>query len=203
MPPAVSRSFFSTVVAATICLLAPLARAHEPKPETLTAFDQYRNRTEARMGSDLLAGQFLYIDRFPDSRRHEIEAELRRNEFYLEQLHTLDDGHRIQVPGGIIHHWIGIAFLPGVTLAQTKSVLEDYAHEKDIYFPDVRQSRLLSQNGSDSEVFLQFYSKTIVTAVFNVNFASRTSELLAHAHPDSLLFHARRGRGKFRHAKRA
>jgi hypothetical protein len=70
---------------------------------------------------------------------------------------------------------MGIAFLPGVTLAQTKSVLEDYAHEKENYFPDVRQSRLLSQNGNDSEVFLQFYSKTIVTAVFNVNFASRTT----------------------------
>jgi hypothetical protein len=70
---------------------------------------------------------------------------------------------------------MGIAFLPGVTLAQTKSVLEDYEHEKENYFPDVRQSRLLSQNGNDSEVFLQFYSKTIVTAVFNVNFASRTT----------------------------
>jgi hypothetical protein len=80
------------------------------------------------------------------------------------------------VPSGIIHHWIGIAFLPGTTLAQTKSVLEDYAHERDNYFPDVRQSRLLSQEGNASEVFLQFYSKTIVTAVFNVNFASLTTD---------------------------
>ncbi len=173
--PAISRSFFSTLLAATLSLLAPLARAHEPKPETLAAFDLYRDKTEAHMDSDLLAGHFLYIDQFPDPRRHEIDAQLRRNEFYLEQLHTLDHGHHIHVPGGIIHHWIGIAFLPGVTLAQTKSVLEDYAHEKENYFPDVRQSRLLSQNGNDSEVFLQFYSKTIVTAVFNVNFASRTA----------------------------
>ena len=175
MQPAISRSFFSTLLAAAISLLAPPARAHEPKPETLAAFDHYRDKTEARMDSDLLAGHFLYIDQFPGPRRNEIEAQLRRNEFYLEQLHTLDDGHHIHVPSGIIHHWIGIAFLPGVTLAQTKSVLEDYAHQKENYFPDVRQSRLLSQNGNDSEVFLQFYSKTIVTAVFNVNFASRTT----------------------------
>jgi hypothetical protein len=175
VPPAISRSFFSALIAAAISLLAPPARAHEPKPETLAAFDHYRDKTEARMDSDLLAGHFLYIDQFPGPRRNEIEAQLRRNEFFLEQLHTLDDGHHIHVPGGIIHHWIGIAFLPGITLAQTKSVLEDYAHEKENYFPDVRQSRLLSQNGNDSEVFLQFYSKTIVTAVFNVNFASRTT----------------------------
>jgi len=174
--PAISRSFFTTLLAAAICFLAPLARAHEPKPETLAAFDHYREKTEARMDSDLLAGHFLYIDRFPDPRRQEIDAQLRRGEYYLEQLHTLDDDHHSHVPGGIIHHWIGIAFLPGVTLAQTKSVLEDYAHEKDNYFPDVRQSRLLSQNGNASEVFLQFYSKTIVTAVFNVNFASLTTD---------------------------
>ena len=175
MQPAISRSFSSTLLAAAICLLAPLAHAHEPKPETLAAFDHYREKTEARMGSDLLAGHFLYMDRVPDPRRQEIDAQLRRGEYYLEQLHTLDDDHHIHVPAGIIHHWIGIAFLPGVTLAQTKSVLEDYAHEKDNYFPDVRQSRLLSQNENASEVFLQFYSKTIVTAVFNVNFASLTT----------------------------
>ena len=175
MQPAISRSFFSALLAAAISLLAPLAHAHEPKPETLAAFDHYREKTEARMDSDLLAGHFLYMDRFPDPRRHEIDAQLRRGEYYLEQLHTLDDDRHIHVPAGIIHHWIGIAFLPGATLAQTESVLEDYAHEKDNYFPDVRQSRLLSQNGDASEVFLQFYSKTIVTAVFNVNFASLTT----------------------------
>ena len=175
MQPAISRSFSATLLAAAICLLAPLARAHEPKPETVAAFEHYREKTEARMDSDLLTGHFLYMDRFPDLRRQEIDAQLRRGEYYLEQLHTLDDDHHIHVPAGIIHHWIGIAFLPGVTLAQTKSVLEDYAHEKDNYFPDVRQSRLLSQNENASEVFLQFYSKTIVTAVFNVNFASLTT----------------------------
>src|SRR5207237_460362 len=138
--PAISRSFFSAALAAAIFFLPSLARAHEPKPETLAAFDRYREKTQARMDSDLLAGHFLYFDRFPDPRKQEIDAQLRRGEFYLEQLHTLDDGHKISVPNGIIHHWIGIAFLPGATLAQTKSVLQDYAHEKDIYFPDVRQS---------------------------------------------------------------
>lgn len=176
MQPAISRSLVTTLLAVAIFLLAPLARAHQPKPETLAAFDHYREKTEARMDSDLLAGHFLYIDQFPGPRRNEIDAQLRRNEFFLEQLHTLDEDHHIHVPGGIIHHWIGIAFLPGVTLAQTKSVLEDYAHQKDNYFPDVRQSRLLSQNGNASEVFLQFYSKTIVTAVFDVNFASLTTD---------------------------
>ena len=159
----------------TLSLLAPPLAAHEPRAETLAAFERYRMLTEARMDVDRQAGHFLYFDRYPAARRVEIEAQLRRGEFFLEQLHTQDGGQRIPVPGGLIHHWLGAAFLPGTTLEETKAVLEDYADQKVIYFPDVRQSKLISENGDRREVFLQFYSKTVVTAVFNVNFDSLTT----------------------------
>jgi len=159
--------------------LPAISGAHEPKPETLAAFNHYRDNTEARMRAELLAGHFLYFDRYPEQRRNSIDVQLRHGEFYLEQLHTLDDDHKFSVPGGLIHHWLGIAFLRGATVAQTKAVLEDYAHQNEIYFPDVRQSKLLSQNGNSREVFLQFYSKTLVTAVFNVNLSSETTDYSA------------------------
>jgi hypothetical protein len=172
-PPKLS---FSMLLAASLCLLPPAIAAHEPRPEALAAYHRYREKTQARMDSDLLAGQFLYIDRFPEARRQSIDAQLRRGEFYLEQLRTLDDDKKISVPSGIIHHWVGVAFLPGATLEQTKSVLTDYDQQKDNYFPDVRQSKLISQNGNTSEVFLQFYTKTAVTAVFNVNFSTEVTD---------------------------
>ena len=166
----------SRALLAWSCSLFPaLVLANEPKPETLAAFNLYRAATESRMDTDRLAGHFLYFERYPDPQRSTIDAELRRGDFYFEQLHTLAGGQRIPVPGGLIHHWIGIAFVPGATLAQTKSVLEDYDRHKIIYAPDVRQSRLVSQEGDRRDVFLQFYSKTIVATVFNVNFDSLTS----------------------------
>src|SRR5262245_62978331 len=108
------------------------------------------------MDADRLAGHLLYFDRFSADRRAEIEAQLRRGEFYLEQLRTLDGEKKIPVPGGLIHHWVGAAFVPGATLAQTKAVLEDYEHQKTTYYPDVRQSRLISQDGNTRDVILQF-----------------------------------------------
>jgi hypothetical protein len=179
VPPTNSRSIFSVLFAVVLGLLPAIAFAHEPKPETLAAFNRYRDQTQARMDSDLLAGHFLYFDRYPEPRRQSIDTQLRRGEFYLEPLRTLDDDHKFSVPGGLIHHWMGIAFLPGATLAQTKAVLDDYAHHNDIYFPDVRQSKLLSRNGDNREVFLQFYSKTLVTTVFNVNMSSDTTDYSA------------------------
>jgi hypothetical protein len=176
--PTISRSTFPALVAAALGLVPAIAGAHEPRPETLAAFDHYRDNTEARMDADRLAGHFLYFDRYSEPRRNSIDVQLRHGEFYLEQLHTFDD-HKISVPGGLIHHWLGIAFLRSATLAQTKAVLEDYPHQNEIYFPDVRQSKLLSQNGNSREVFLQFYSKTLVTAVFNVNMSSNFTDYSA------------------------
>jgi hypothetical protein len=172
------RSATAALLAATVCF-PPSALAHQPKPETLAAYGRYRNLTEGRMDVDRQAGHFLYFDRFPADRRAEIDTQLRRGEFYFEQLRTLDGDKKIPVPGGLIHHWIGAAFISGATLAQSKAVLEDYEHQKTTYYPDVRQSRLVSQEGNTRNVFLQFYSKTIVTAVFNVNFLSTTTDYSA------------------------
>lgn len=172
------RPAIAVLLAATFSL-PPRALARQPSPETLAAYERYRTLTEARMDTDRQAGHFLYVDRFPAERRAELEAQLRRGEFYLEQLRTLDQGKKISVPGGLIHHWIGAAFISGATLAETKAVLEDYEHQKVTYYPDVRESRLISQDGNSKDVFLQFYSKTIVTAVFNVNFASTTTDYSA------------------------
>ena len=176
MLPTISHSTFPVLLVAAFGLLPAVAAAHEPRPETLTAFAKYREQTQARMDADLFAGHFLYFDRYPEPRRQAIDEQLRRGEFYLEPLHTPEDDHKFSVPGGLLHHWMGIAFIPGATVEQTKSVLDDYAHHNQIYFPDVRQSKLLLQNGGSREVFLQFYSKTMVTAVFNVNMSSDTTD---------------------------
>ena len=173
------RTLICAILAAAVSLSPLSALANEPKPETVAAFDRYRNATEARMDADRQAGHFLYFERYSPDHRSSIDAQLRHGDFYLEQLHTVDDGKKIGVPAGIIHHWVGIAFLPGATLPQTKAVLEDYEHQKVNYYPDVRQSKLVSQNGDTRDVFLQFYSKTVITTVFNTNFASVTKDYSA------------------------
>ena len=169
------RPALAALLAAALCL-PPSALARQPSRETLAAYERYRTLTDARMDGDRQAGHFLYFHRFPADRRAEIDAQLRRGEFYLEQLRTLDGEKKIAVPAGLIHHWLGAAFIPAATLAQTKAVLEDYENQKTSYYPDVRKSRLVSQNDNTREVFLQFYSKTIVTAVFNVNFTSTSTD---------------------------
>ena len=73
MLPTISRSAFPAILVAVLAVLPIIATAHEPKPETLTAFNRYREQTQARMDADLVAGHFLYFERYPEPRRQSID----------------------------------------------------------------------------------------------------------------------------------
>ena len=50
----------------------------------------------------------------------------------------------VNVKDGLIHDWVGAAFLPGVTLEQTLRFVQDYDKHKQYYRPEVVDSRILS-----------------------------------------------------------
>ena len=155
-------------------LVASPALASELTPETTAAFDRYIRLTEERMKDDLRDNHFLYIDRLPEERRAKIAAEMQRGEFFIERLHTLENGQPIHIPGGAIHHWIGIAFIPRATFSQTLKVLQDYAKYQEIYKPDIRKSKLLESDGKKSKIYFQLYKKSVVSVVLNANFDADT-----------------------------
>jgi hypothetical protein len=61
----------------------------------------------------------------------------------------------ISVEDGLIHHWVGRAFLPGVTLGRALAVSQDYASYAKFY-EAVIASRLLQQQGDTFGVLLRF-----------------------------------------------
>ncbi len=146
------------------------ARAAQLKPETVAAFEHYVVVTEAQMDDDVRLHQFLVIDRLPDAQRKDAYDQLQRGQTYIEELQTQEGHHRIHIPDGLIHHWAGVIFIPKATLSETNTVLQDYDNEPDIYKPEIRRSKLIEQNGNESKIYLQFYTKSIVTVVLNAYF---------------------------------
>ena len=150
-------------------LLAKPAYAAELRSDTVAAFDRYIRASEARMARDLSEDRFLVLDHLPNGPRQELYAQLRQGRIYIEQVHTKEDGKSIQVPGGLIHHWVGVMFIHDATVAQTLEVLQDYDNHRNTYKPDVRNSKLLERNGGEFKVYLQLYRKSLVTVVVNAN----------------------------------
>jgi hypothetical protein len=147
------------------------ASAAELKQETAEAFNQYVRVTEDRMAEGLRDGRtFLWLDSFPEPQRDRLYVQLRQGEIIIERLETLEGEKRIRVPDGLIHHWIALSFIPGVTLQQVLALLQDYDHHEAIYKPDVLRSRLLIADGNCFKVYLRLHQKAIITAVFNAEF---------------------------------
>lgn len=152
------------------CLAVPHVESAELKKETVAAFDRYISASEARMRAELHNGPFLFIDELPETRRVEAYAQLRKGQILLQQMNTKEEGHPIDVPHGLIHDWVGVLFIPNVSLSHTLAVIQDYDNHQNIYKPDVRRSKLLDHDDDNFKVFLQLYKKSLVTVVINANF---------------------------------
>lgn len=135
------------VVALALPLLwAPsLTKAAELKPETIKAWDEYIRGASARMDGRVHGAHFLWADESAD----------RLNRVRQGEVVVAHAGERAPqgVPHGLIHDWIGAAFIPNVRIEDLFSVVRDYGRYKDFYRPSVIDSKPLSQAGEKDERF--------------------------------------------------
>lgn len=151
-----------------VLAVANSATAAELNPKTIAAFDHYVALSEATIDASLNDRQtFLWVDRLPPERRVADLARLRAGGVVIERMQTLDKGRPIDVPNGLVHYWIGTVFIPGATLTQTLTLVQDYNHQSAYYRPRVLASRILWNNGNDYRVYLRLYEKMVLTCVLD------------------------------------
>jgi len=146
------------------------ASAADLQPQTAKAYDRYIELTGAQVAAELAqSGPYLWVERLPAVQRAMDEEQLRNGQLVIERLETLDSGEPIPTPGGIIHHWVGTIFVPGATLSQTLSFMQDYDHKVEYFKPDIVRSKILRHEGDDYVVLLRFYNKKIITTVIDTD----------------------------------
>jgi hypothetical protein len=146
------------------------AAAAELQMRTVQAFDRYVRLTEARLNG---SGPFLWIDGLPEAKRHEALAAVKRKELSIDRPTTKDEGREIDVPGGMLHHWVGTAFVAGATIEEALALLQDYNAHQRIYAPTVAASKLLSRDGDSFRLYLRFVMKKVITVVVNSDHEAR------------------------------
>jgi len=138
------------------------------KPGTAAAFDTYVKLTDARNNAELRHGSnLLWIDVLREGERTQAYEALKRGEVKMQKLETLQNGEKIRCPGGMIHHWVGVAFIPAAKLQDALAVLQDYDHHAQYYAPDVEQSKVESHDDDHFLVFLRFRRHKVITVVLN------------------------------------
>src|ERR1022692_1719987 len=153
------------------------------KPETLQAFEAYIREAEAAMDKTLHGEAFLWSDGDPKRakqvRQGKIVAQLWQGKspvkvpsglihawiFALPKLRKSP----VKVPSGLIHDWIGAAFLPGATVARILARIQDYDNHKNMYRPEVIDSKLIARRGNDFQIYLRVLKKKIITVVLDTD----------------------------------
>jgi hypothetical protein len=141
---------------ALILALAPAGWAAQLKPATAQAFEIYINEMEQRLAG---RSSFLWVDGSPE---HAQAARQGRIVVEPSGPQAITD-----VPDGMVHDWVGTIFLEGVSLNRTLAQIQDYDHHKDLYKPEVMDSRILSHSGNDFRVFMRLRKKQVITVVLD------------------------------------
>ncbi len=161
----------SRLIPALMLLLAAAAQATELKQPTIDAFNRYVQLTEQRLAAELGHGAaFLRVDGLPAAQRQSAYDRLHNGEVVISRMETLDNGRKVEVPGGLIHHWIGTVFIPGATLDQTLAVAQNYDHHSIDYAPDVIRSKLIRRSGDDFQIYYRFRRHKVVTVILDTNY---------------------------------
>ncbi len=148
----------------------PSASAAELQSHTIAAWEKYVRLTEQRIESELRGAtdgpRFLVIDFNGESKARALRDILRRGEIHIQKLQTREQTREIAVDDGIIHHWMGAIFVPGIKLDPLLTWVKDYV-QHDKFFPEIERSRLLSNDGDTYKIYLRLKRKKIITVVYN------------------------------------
>lgn len=153
-----------------ICSMVTISAAQQQR--TTAAFNSYVASAEQRiMQARGKSSSFLAMNSLPTAQRDEVTSKLRRGDVVIEKHGETPT----EVPAGLIHDWVGTVFIPKVTAEQVLALIQDYDHSTRYYSPDVEQSRLVSRQGDDFQVFLRLRKHKVITVVldteYNVHYA--------------------------------
>lgn len=143
-------------------LMAQTADLVQLKQQTTEAFEAYIHEAEAAMTPGLEGNEpFLWSDLIPE------RAKQVRKGHILAELWAGKD--LIRVPEGLIHDWVGVVWIPATTVKETLRLVQDYDNHKQIYKPEVIDSKLLSHQGNDFRIYLRLRKKKIITVVLDTD----------------------------------
>lgn len=143
------------IIAAAVCPAG--VRISDPAQE---AFAEYARQVESRRDRSAL-------DRVSGLKNRVLAGEVVAVPFAVKS-----EGSHASVPvaGGLINHWLGAMYLPGVTVDQVRAVLQDYPNYRVTYATDITESKLLNHAGSEYDIFLRLNRTVKVPALLGYSF---------------------------------
>lgn len=139
-------------VVIAILLLGSMLNGATLRAPTDSFYQNYLKRVERRLEQ---RKEFLLMDQVDGLRER-----VKHGELFVEERRPGEEP-----PDGLIHHYEGAMFIPGVTVEQVLRTVQNYDQHKDLYSPEVMDSKTLERNGNDFVIRLRLLKKKFITVV--------------------------------------
>ena len=139
----------------------PASAVAEPSQAATSAFNEYVNQAEARLAkqrstaNNFLAGTFTAQE----------QQQLRQGELVITGISPTNGS---PLPGALLHHWRGTAFVPGAKVADFEGLLKDLKDYPRYYAPQVLQAALLTEQGDHLQTRMRVKQKHVITVVMDI-----------------------------------
>lgn len=198
--------FLSSFTCMCLAVAPSLSLGAELKNETLRTWDDYIEASIVRMQEHARPnGQFLWIDEVPR----------RDRQLWTGEILIAPFGEQVpkHVASGLIHDWIGAAFIPGAKIDDVLGVVRDYDDYKMFYKENIVDSKTLSVDriadrfsmlladremaattalsGEYEACYLQLTDKQW----YSITYATRVQEIRNYGHPDEQILPPDQGAG--------
>ena len=156
-------TFIARLTATCVLFGLSAALCAQPDPAASAGFDTYIRALESRLAEQHAnADAFLAPVNLPNA-----DARLHRGEFLIE---NLTPNPAPELPGALLSHWRGSAFVPGATAADFERLLRDFNSYPKHFAPQVLQAAILSQDGDHLVTRLRVRQKHVITVVLDTTY---------------------------------
>jgi len=137
-----------------LLLLTVPACAAQPSAEALSAFNTYAAGIEARLAQQHRSPTGFLVP----------TNDARRGDLVIEQLTPPN------IPGAILHHWRGTAFVAGATAADFEHLMRDFNSYPQHFAPEVLQAKTLTQHDDRLQAFMRVRQHHVITVVMDTTY---------------------------------
>jgi hypothetical protein len=152
---------FSVLCGLLLLLLAPRRGWAEPLPAATDAFNRYVAAVEARLALQHQSPATFVAPAGSDDLRP------RQGAVVVEKLTPAAGA---ELPGALLHHWRGTAFIAGATAAEFERMLRDFKEYPHRFSPQVLDARVLSDDGDRMQASMRVRQKHVLTVVMDTTY---------------------------------
>jgi hypothetical protein len=140
------------------------------RPETVRGWESYVRATEARRNRELTDRSRFLATAFDSNGDQTIRTAMTGGMPIREVAPSGNDATGIDVPGGTVHHWRGVVFVPRASVASLFARLQTTAPARS---EDVLAASVLEPGPDTMRVYLRLKRSKIVTVVYDTEHSVR------------------------------